>query len=341
MAQTERNETKRREISETGKMATLSGLFEGTGFKNEEVLTLPDTIGGEKALWSSVQKSHLEGIDFDLVYTPLKHLGYKIVLSAAGPLLAKGFSPYSISVNMGLSKRFFHEDVDNIWTGIVAAAKEHKIEKISLDLNPSMTGLAISISAQGYRLDKSGVVPEMTKTDLICITGNLGAAYMGLHVLEREKAAFTGNEEKQPDLAPYKFLLAEYLSPQIRREMFDVMAKENIIPSSGYFITKGLADILKRIEDEKGFCSRIYLEKIPIAQQTFRMAEEINMDAITAALNGGDDYKFLFTFPVTMHEKIARELPDFDIIGHLCEKGSGNYLVTPEGSALEIKAQGW
>lgn len=335
-----KTEQKRQAISEIGKMATIARLYENSGYANIPCTRLPSGDGDIRYTWISVNRTHLEGVDFDLVYTPLKHLGYKAVLSAVGTVYAKGYKPYSLSVSMGLSKRFFFEDVENIWTGMTAAAKEHGIKEISLDLTPSMTGLCINLSAQGYR-DINKTAPAMKDTDIICITGNLGAAYMGLHVLEREKATFVSKSSKQPDLTPYKFILSEYLSPYIKKDIFDVMDKEGLTPTSGYFITDGLAATVKQIQAEHSLGVRIYLEKIPIAQQTFKMAEEINMDALTAALNGGDDYKFLFTLPVDQFEKLSKELPDFDVIGHLCAPEYGTLLVTPEGNTLEIKAQGW
>ncbi len=336
----EETNAKRREISEIGKMATIAGLFENSGYENREIIKLPATVDSKEAVWASAQKTQLEGIDFDLVYTPLNHLGYKAALSAIGELYAKLFRPWSLTITLGLSKRFFFEDVEKIWKGIMAAAKEYGIKEISLDLNPSITGLCISISAQGYAC-KDRKTPQLSKSDIIFITGNLGAAYMGLHVLEREKAVFVSKTSKQPDLTPYKFILAEYLSPYIRKSMFDVMENEGITPTSGYFITKGLAASVKQLAADHNVGVKIYMEKIPIAKQTFDMADEINMDPVTAALNGGDDYKFMFTVPVGQFEKLSKELPDMDVIGHLCDSDNGTTLITPEGGSVEIRAQGW
>lgn len=331
---------KRREIAEIGKMATLASLYENSGFTNSEIAELPEEIDGKRKAWASAERTCLEGIDFDLVYTPLKHLGYKSALSVFGQLYAKGYRPYTLRIVLGLSKRFFYEDVENIWTGLVAAAQEHGVRSVSLDLNPSMTGLCISLSSQGFR-DSGFTSPQTAGSDLICITGNLGAAYMGLHVLEREKACFTGKSSKQPDLSPYKFILSEYLSPRLDPSILDIMEKEGITPTGGYFITKGLAASAKQLEKDSGFGVKIYVEKIPIAKQTFDMANEINMDPITAALNGGDDFRLMFTVPATQYEKLVKELPETDVIGHLCDSANGCTLVTPEGQMIDIKAQGW
>ncbi len=334
---------KRTQIAEIGKKELLRRLFEGTGFTNRQLLK-----GEPSNQTVSVNRLMMEGVDFDLVYTPLKHLGYKSVLNAIGPLYAGCYQPKSISYNLALSARFAAEDIVELWTGIVAAAKEHKIENLSLELKASMTGLAIGITAQGEQdlltLEKAA---KPAGTDLICITGNIGAAYMGLHVLEREKVAFNKipasemASYKQPDLSRYKYILSQYLSPEINPKIVEQFKEAELIPSAGYFITDGLAATVKEMCQEYGVGAKIYLDKIPIATQTMEMAKEINMDAVTAALNGGDDYKFLFVIPLAEHEKFHKEFPNVDIIGHLCKAEAGALLVTPEGAEIPMQAQGF
>lgn len=326
----------RTEISSLGKHATLAKLFEGSGLINQNPVRIQ-----AKGECSSAQRVLLEGVDFDLVYTPLKHLGYKAVLSVIGELYAILRTPVSLSVNLALSKRFCYEDVQELWTGILAACKEHKINQVGLDLNPSVNGLCISLAACGVQ--KKGIlekVPESKNMDLICLSGHLGAAYMGLHVLEREKIAFTGTSE-QPDLSQYKAVVASYLSPEIKPNTIERFIEADVMPSRGYFVTKGLADALMHLTHDTGLGAKVYLEKIPISSQTFAMADEIGMDPVTAAMNGGDDFRFIFTVPIGKHETMRREFHDYDIIGHTAQPEVGTVMVTPEGAEFEIKAQGY
>ncbi|MBR5856608.1 MAG: hypothetical protein IKY70_04985 [Bacteroidales bacterium] len=337
------NRDKRTNIAKIGKRELLRRLFDGTGYTNKQ---LSMAIAGEEN--ASCSRLMLEGVDFDLVYTPLKHLGYKSALYAMGELYAKCFQPKSLSYNIAISARFTAEDIVELWTGIVAAAKEHKIENLSLELKSSITGLTIGITAQGCQ--SSEVINSMPKPEgnaLICITGNIGAAYMGLHVLEREKVVFNKitatdvSAYKQPDLSRYKYILSQYLSPEINPKIVSQFKESGIYPAAGYFITNGLAAAVKELSLEYGVGVKIYLDKIPIASQTLEMAKEINMDAVTAALNGGDDYKFLFVIPLEEHEKFHKEFPNVDIIGHLCKPQAGTLLVTPEGAEIPIQAQGF
>lgn len=326
----------RTEISTIGKQALLERLFEKSGYKNEKTILVK-----EKGEYCQAQKVMLEAVDFDLVYTPLKHLGYKAVLNVLGELYAALRNPVGLSVNLGLSKRFCIEDVESLWEGILAACHEHSVKHLSLDLNPSMNGLCISLSACGVQkksfLEKAA---EPKSMDLICLTGHLGAAYMGLHVLEREKIAFTSSD-KQPDLSQYKAVLASYLNPEIKAGMLKRFSDAGICPGKGYFLTKGLGAAIIELTRDTGFGAKIYVDKIPISSQTFAMAEEINMDAMTAAMNGGDDYKFIFTLPIEKHDLLRHDFQDWDVIGHLAKAEVGATLVTPEGAELEIKAQGY
>lgn len=334
---------KRTQIAEIGKRELIRRLFEGTGFTNT-----PMSKGcPEKASLINSQLM-LEGVDFDLVYTPLKHLGYKSALLALGPIYANCYSPKSLTYQIALSSRFAAEDIVDLWTGIIAAAKEHNIKELGLDLKASMTGLSISITAQGEQDPQTiSSVPSPQGTDLICITGNIGAAYMGLHVLEREKVAFNRipasemASYKQPDLSKYKYILSQYLSPEINPKLVDQFKEAAILPAAGYFITNGLAAAVKELCQQHNVGAKIYLDKIPIASQTLEMAKEINLDAVTAALNGGDDYKFLFVIPLALHEKFHKEFPNVDIIGHLCKPQAGALLVTPEGAEIPLQAQGY
>ena len=326
----------RTEISDIGKQAAIDRLFDGSGYANRQTVS----ASGNGACLSA-HKLLLEGCDFDLVYTPLKHLGYKTVLCVLGELYAALHQPDGLSVVLGLSKRFCYEDVAALWEGMLAACREHGIKQLSLELVPSVNGLAISLSATGLQkktvLEKTQPAKSM---DLLCLSGHVGAAYMGLHVLEREKVAFTGTGE-QPDLSPYKAVLASYLSPEIKPDIVSRFLEAGILPSRGCFLTRGLGEAVIRLTRETGLGAKVYLEKIPISSQTFAMAEEIDMDVVTAAMNGGDDYKFLFVIPLGAHETFRKEFHDFEVIGHLAQPDVGPVLVTPEGAELPIKAQGY
>lgn len=329
----------RTELSSIGKVNAINKLFEGTKYTNE-----PSVAFTKRASKCHAHSVLLEGVDYDLVYTPLKHLGYKAVLSVIGEIYAKLHSPYSLSVKLGLSSRFCFEDIQELWKGILAASEEHGVEHLAIDLIPSVNGLCISLSAVGVQKEKIiASLPQSKNMDLICLTGDVGAAYMGLHVLEREKAAFIKSKEKEmkPQMGKYKYILESYLSPQIKPEILERFFEEKIYPAKGYFVTKGLGSAILQLTQDTGFGAKVYLERLPISSRTFAMAEEINMDAITAAMNGGDDYKFIFTIPIEKHEEMLRDFQDYDIIGHLAQPEVGAALVTPEGAEIPIHAQGF
>jgi thiamine-monophosphate kinase len=243
-------------------------------------------------------------------------------------------------VVLGISARFCLEDVAELWAGVVAAAKEHSLKSLSLELNPSVNGLSISLGAFGSQKKKVlDSRPAAKSMDLICLSGNVGAAYMGQHVLEREKASFVAAAEgKQPDLSKYKYILAQYLCPEVQANTIDRFLEQDIVPSAGAFVTKGLAEAVKKLSAATGLGAKVYVDKIPISSHTFDMAEEINMDVFTAAMNGGDDYRLLFAVPIGKHEVLSKEIQTYDIIGHLCKPDVGCQLVTPEGAEIEIKA---
>ncbi|MEN6618489.1 MAG: thiamine-phosphate kinase [Rikenellaceae bacterium] len=339
MAKAENGKPQKTSVEEVGKMNLIERLLSQTGTDIPE--SVRDTESGDY-LWINSHKLLLEGLDFDLIYTPLKHLGYKAILSLFGPIYAKNHTPCSVSVNLGLSKKYFAEDIEELWSGMVAALEEHKVKSVHLNLLPSLTGLTISLSSVGKQKRELFVqTPKPISGDLICITGNLGAAYMGLQLLEREKALFIGNPNVQPNLENYTFILKSYLNPYIDTSAIESLNQNSILPSDGVFISDGLADAVKRVCKKNNLGAKVFLDKIPIASQTFKMAEELNIDAITAALNGGDDFQFLYTIPLSKYESVQKEIPQLDIIGHLCSADYGTLLITPDGAELQLKAQGW
>ena len=334
----------RTEIKELGRIAALDKLFEKTTYKNSDVQLLSNT----DYYYMTANRIMMEGVDFDLTYTPIKYLGYKMGIYAMGPLYARNYAPYVLNFNVGISAKFSYENVDWLWAGIQAAAKEHNISNVTIDLSSSMTGLIISCTSVGRQEKKIvDTWPKTDKTSLLCVTGNLGAAYMGLHVLEREKVAFGKvppekmKDYKQPDLSKYKYILGQYLTPEINSKCIENFKEAGFYPSTGYFITRGLGDTIKQLCKETGFGAKVYLDKIPIAPESRAMADEIGIDIITSVINGGDDYRLLYVVPLEQHEQLHKEMGDLDVIGHLCPAENGTSLVTPDGRSLEIKAQGW
>ncbi len=330
-----RKETPRTEIKELGRVKALDRLFEGSGFKNAKTTLLPDSKDG--CNYITTNKMMLEGVDFDLTYTPIKYLGYKAALNAMGYIYARCAKPYSLDFTIGVSSKFSFEHIDWLWTGIRAAAKTHSVENLTMDLVPSMSGLMISCTATG-RMDVSvsEKIPPLSPNSLICINGNLGSACMGFYVLEREKAAFTGS---QPQLDKYKYPLSQYLTPEIDPSILDSFEETGIYPSTGCFITRGLGDSVLQMAKDNGCGANIFLDKIPVAPEARMISEEIGIDITTAIVNGGDDYRLMYVFPLEFHDKVRKEYPFLEIIGHTTKEGC--YLVSPDGNPLQIQAQGW
>ena len=292
----------------------------------------------------------MEGIHFDLQYTPLKHLGYKSVMVNLSDIYAMMGTPRQVTVSMALSKRFSVEDIEALYSGMLLACQEHHVDLVGGDTTSSLTGLAISITAIGeapaediaYR---SGAHP----TDLICVSGNLGAAYMGLQLLEREKAVYNDqikNEnlkiknDFQPDFSGREYILERQLKPEARRDIVERLRQAGIRPTSMMDISDGLSSELLHICTQSHTGCRVYEERIPLDYQTAVMAEELNMNVTTCALNGGEDYELLFTVPLTMNEQISK-IEDIKVIGYITEESLGRALITRDGQEFELKAQGW
>ena len=328
-------------FSEIGRIKAIERLFEGTGYRPSGHCRF-ETSG--KSYPVNVSKVLLEGTDFDLTYFPLKHLGYKSVICATGELYACMAHPKTISVTLGVSSKLDYAQIRELWSGMTAASREHGYREMSLDLIPSCNGLCIAVSAAG----ETGMLtarrrPEGKSMDLICISDNLGAAFMGMQVLEREKRRFekTGNDSSQPDLTEYKHLVGAYLKPELNPSAVSQLEEAEIIPSYGYFVTRGLADAVRRLSRDSGLGAKIYVDKIPFPGKMFDLGKEMNIDPISAALNGGDDCRLLFTVPIGKHDRFRHDFQTFDIIGHLARPEVGAVLVTPDGVELPLKAQGW
>lgn len=282
----------------------------------------------------------MEGVHFDLTYFPLKHLGYKVVIANISDIYAMNGTPKQITVSLGISRKFCIEDIEELYSGIRLACEQYGVDIVGGDTTSSLTGLAISITATGTAPKGTAVRRSTAKeTDLICVTGNLGAAYMGLQLLEREKIA-TAGQDMQPDFAGKEYILERQLKPEARKEVIEKLRSENIKPTAMMDISDGLASELMHICRQSGVGCRIYEERIPIDYQTAVMAEELNLNVITCALGGGEDYELLFTVPIADHEKVAA-MKDVRVIGHIVSDTMGLALITRDGVEMQLKAQGW
>ena len=328
-------------FSDLCRVEAIAKLYEGTPYKPFQSSWFETE---SKSCVTSHSRTFMEGIDFDLIYFPLKHLGYKCVTAVTGELYAEMSHPRTMDVRLGISSKLDLKHIKEVWDGIVAAAKEHGYKKVSLDLLPSPNGLTVSISCIGETsLLMARRRPAAKSMDLICVSDNLGAAYMGFQVLEREKRAFekSGDAKAQPKLDDYKNLVGAYLKPQINAQTITQLEESEIMPSHGYLVTRGLADAVKRLVRDSGLGAKVYVDKLPFAGKTFDLSKEMNIDPISAALNGGEDYRLLFTIPIGKHEKFRHDFQTFDIIGHLAKPEVGAVIVTPDGVELPMKAQGW
>lgn len=323
-----------------GKIEAIRRLYEGTGFKAfDEPL---EFRAAAHSLIVSASTTLLEGVDFDLVYFPYKHLGYKAVVAVCAELYAALAHPRTLSVRLGVSAKLDYEQIAELWQGVVAAAKEHGLRSISLDLQPSRNGLSVSVSATGETADITARRrPEAKSKDLICVSGPLGAAYLGLQVLEREKVRFESGASKSEALEKYRMLVGAYLKPELSSKVVYALEETEIYPSYGYCVRHGLADAVIRLTRDSGLGAKIYADKIPFEGNTFALGEELDIDPVSAAMNGGEDYRLLFTVPILKLEQFRKDFQTFDIIGHLSQPEVGAVLVTPDGVELPLKAQGW
>ncbi len=339
------NTTKRTEISSLGEFGFVERLTKDIKPANKEtVMGIGDDaavlqFGSDEEVLMTTDL-FMEGVHFDLTYFPLKHLGYKVVVANISDIYAMNGTPKQITVSLGISRKFCIEDIEELYSGIRLACEQYGVDIVGGDTTSSLTGLAISITATGTAPKGTAVRRSTAKeTDLICVTGNLGAAYMGLQLLEREKIA-TAGQDMQPDFAGKEYILERQLKPEARKEVIEKLRSENIRPTAMMDISDGLASELMHICKQSGVGCRIYEERIPIDYQTAVMAEELNLNVITCALGGGEDYELLFTVPIADHEKVAA-MKDVRVIGHIVSDTMGLALITRDGVEMQIKAQGW
>ena len=279
----------------------------------------------------------LEGIHFNLEYVPLKHLGYKAAVVNFSDIYAMNGTPTQITVSLGISKRFSVEDIEALYSGIRLACERYGVDLVGGDTCASMTGLTISITCLGTAAAKDIVYRNGAKlNDLICVSGNLGTAYMGLQLLERERLANAAN----PDFEGREYLLERQLKPEARRDILEALRKAGVKPTAMMDISDGLSSELMHICSQSGVGCCVYEDKLPIDFQAAALAEEMNLNIVTCALNGGEDYELLFTCSLDDYEKLI-PVEDLYIIGHITKQEYGCNLIGRNGEELALKAQGW
>ena len=294
-------------------------------------------VSGERTRVLMTTDMLLEGIHFNLEYVPLKHLGYKAAVVNFSDIYAMNGTPTQITVSLGVSKRFSVEDIEALYSGIRLACERYGVDIVGGDTCASMTGLTISITCLGTAKEEDIVYRNGAKlNDLICVSGNLGTAYMGLQLLERERMA----NAEQPDFAGKEYLLERQLKPEARRDILESLRKAGVKPTAMMDVSDGLSSELLHICSQSGVGCCVYEDKLPIDYEAAALAEEMNLNIVTCALNGGEDYELLFTCSLDDYEKLI-PVEDVYIIGHITKPEYGCNLIGRNGEELALKAQGW
>lgn len=336
---------KQTEISQVGEFGLIDRLTEGIEHCNSSTIL---GVGDDAAVMSYPDSEVLvstdlllEGVHFDLTYVPLKHLGYKAAVVNFSDIYAMNGTPRQITVGLGVSTRFTVEHMEALYAGIRLACEIYGVDLVGGDTTASRQGLVISITCigdapKGKVVRRSGA----KNTDLICVSGDLGAAYMGLQLLEREKVASAGQKEFIPKFEGKEYLVERQLKPEARKDIIADLAKEGIVPTSMMDVSDGLSSELLHICKASNTGCRIYEDRIPIDYQTAIMAEELNMNLVTAALNGGEDYELLFTVPLHCHEQVSK-MEGVKVIGHVTDEKLGCAMITRDGTEIPLRAQGF
>ncbi|NMM48925.1 thiamine-phosphate kinase [Marinigracilibium pacificum] len=338
------NNTSRTELGKLGEFGLIDAMTKDIKIQNKETKL---GVGDDAAVIDIKEHSLitsdmlLEGIHFDLSYTPLTHLGYKAVSVNISDIAAMNGIPKQITVNLGLSNRFSVEAVNALYQGIYAACDDYNVDLIGGDTTSSAAGLVISITAIGEQAEDKIVKRSTAKeSDIICVSGDLGGAFMGLNVLQREKEVFKSNPDMQPDIDKYSYVVERQLKPKARMDVVYELKELGILPTSMIDISDGLASELFHIATQSGLGVQIYEDKLPIATKTYETAVEFNIDPNTAALNGGEDYELLFTITQDDYEKIKNHM-ELTTIGFMHPKKKGMNFITKNNQVIEVKAQGW
>lgn len=337
---------KQTEISELGEFGLIDRLTKELKVINASTCK---SVGDDAAVLSYPDSKvlvttdlMLEGVHFDLTYVPLKHLGYKAVAVNLSDIYAMNGTPRQITVSLGISKRFTVEHIETLYEGMRLACEVYGVDIVGGDTTASRQGLVISITCIGDAPEDQIVYRDGAKdTDLICVSGDLGAAYMGLQVLEREKVASAGQKDFEPDFKGKEYLVERQLKPEPRRDIIEALKKKGVKPTSMMDISDGLSSELLHICKASNTGCRIYEDRIPIDYQTAVMAEEINMNLVTAALNGGEDYELLFTVPLSKFDEVSK-IEGVHVIGHITKPELGCAMITRDGeSEITLRAQGF
>jgi len=341
----DKSENKKKSINEFGKFGLIKHLTGSIVTGNKTTIK---GIGDDSAIIDSGKNLTLvttdlllEGIHFNLIYTPMKHLGYKAVIRAISDIYAMNGTPGQVIIALGISSKFNVEQLEELYEGISLACKNYNVDLAGGDITSSLTGMTIGVTAVGT-VEKNDLVRRdgARPNDLICVTGDFGASFMGLQLLERERKLFIKDKVTQPDLSGYEYVIGRQLKPEMPVSTLKELKKEEIQPTSMIDVTDGLASDLLHVCKLSGTGCRIFYSKVPIDYETSKLAEEFNIDPMVPALNGGEDYEMLFTVPLEMVEKI-KIIQSVKVIGHMTTSGSGYYLTGDDGSEVEISAQGW
>ncbi len=332
-------------VSQLGEFGLIEHLTKGFDIKHSSTLK---GIGDDAAVLDFNNKKTvvstdllIEGVHFDLSYMPLKHLGYKAVVVNLSDIAAMNAKPTQITVSIAVSNRFPLEAMEELFGGIALAAKVYNIDVIGGDTTSSQKGLIISITAIGEANEDEIVYRNNAKeNDLLVVSGDLGSAYMGLQVLEREKQVFQVNPNNQPDLDAYTYLIERQLKPEARTDIKELLEKLEVKPTAMIDISDGLSSELLHICKQSNVGCNLFEEKIPVDPQFIDVCEEFNIDSTTIALNGGEDYELLFTIPLEDFDKIKAN-PNFTVIGHITQASEGVNLITRANTKIPLKARGW
>ena len=342
MDNTENNNTP---IGEFGKFGLISHLAKRVITGNKTTIS---GIGDDSAVIDSGENLtlvstdlFLEGIHFNLIYNPLKHLGYKSVIRGISDIYAMNGTPGQVLIALGISSRFTVEQIEELYEGINLACEKYKVDLVGGDMTSSLTGLTIGVTALGT-VKKDNIIKRngARPNDLICVTGDFGAAYMGLQLLERGRKVFDKGKVVPPDLAGFEYAIGRQLKPEFPVSTLNKLSQAEIRPTSMIDVSDGLSSDLIHICKLSDTGCRIFANKIPIDYETSRLAEEFNLNPLIPAMNGGEDYELLFTIPLALFDKI-KLIESVKVIGHITPSGSGNFLVAEDGSEIEISAQGW
>ncbi|MCB0477372.1 MAG: thiamine-phosphate kinase [Crocinitomicaceae bacterium] len=333
-------------LSELGEFGLIKELTDDIQIKNSSTIV---GVGDDCAVLERNKTTFtitssdtlMQGIHFDLMYQPLKHLGYKSIAVNLSDIYAMNGQAKQVLINLAIGNRFSVEAIKEIYDGMKLAAEKYGVDIVGGDITSSYAGLGISITAIG-EVDKKKIVYRSgaKENDLIVVSGDLGGAYMGLQLLEREKEVFKSNPQAQPEFEGKDYLLERQLKPEARKDIVELLEKMELIPTSMIDISDGLASELLHICQASNVGAAIYDEKIPIDPDTYHTAVDFNLDPYTSALNGGEDYELLFTIKQEDYDKVKGN-PHLSVIGHITDANNGVYMMTKEGQAVPIEAQGW